>query len=298
MSRVQGGALSSSTPPTPPRIFPLPATAQADANGVAGEHEGGIADADDELPLSAVARRLRHCVGPAADSPDKVRRQVLECAQTLERLQTRLLRQRAVNLRMECEWLDARDEIAALRRELHGTQAGELQALHQAQHDSLTALPNRSHFQARLADMLGGDMRQPPPLAVFFLDLDAFKPINDHHGHDAGDETLRIVAQRLRRSMRATDLVCRFGGDEFACLLAATMSRAQLAQLAAKLVQTVAAPLKVGALEFRVRPSVGIATCPDDGVTAAALLKRADTAMYRAKRHQLGYAFYDARADA
>ena len=92
-------------------------------------------------------------------------------------------------------------------------------------------------------------------------------------------------------------MVCRMGGDEFACLLTEVLSREQLSHLACKLFDAVSAPLKIGALELTVRPSIGIAVCPADGATADGLLRNADSAMYHAKRQQLGYAFFDAAHD-
>jgi len=188
--------------------------------------------------------------------------------------------------------------LAAARIELVEARLGERRARHLAQHDSLTALPNRSHFSERLDQALRGDDEQAPALAVLFLDLDGFKPINDRHGHDAGDTLLRIVAERLSRSVRSQDMVCRLGGDEFACMLNAPRDREHLSQLATKLFAAVSAPLTVGGVQISVKPSIGIAVCPSDGDTSATLLKRADSAMYRAKRRQLGFAFFDRRADS
>jgi diguanylate cyclase (GGDEF)-like protein len=199
--------------------------------------------------------------------------------------------------RLQTELQAAHRDLSEARHELVGTRAGERRARHMAQHDELTTLPNSGFFRDRLDQALSPDAPRAPALAVLYLDLDGFKPINDQHGHDTGDELLRIVAQRLRRSVRAEDMVCRLGGDEFACLLSDPMGRDQLSQLASKLFDTIAAPLQVGALELSVRPSIGIAVCPADGNTAASLLKRADTAMYRAKRRQLGFAFFDRRTD-
>jgi diguanylate cyclase (GGDEF)-like protein len=227
-----------------------------------------------------------------------VRETALDCLQALEQLHATLARERGCTEPLERQLRQARAALAATRIELAGTQVGERRARHLAQHDSLTSLPNRRYFRARLDDALHPHEQPAPALAVLFLDLDGFKPINDRHGHDTGDELLRIVAQRLSRSVRAEDMVCRLGGDEFACLLADPMGREQISHLASKLFDAVSAPLKVGALELSVRPSIGIAVCPTDGDTAAALLKRADSAMYRAKRRQMGFAFFDRRADA
>jgi diguanylate cyclase (GGDEF)-like protein len=255
--------------------------------------------ADDwNLLFDAVTSRLRRSVLGTSEAPAAVGDTVLDCLQALEQLHTALAQERVCSERIERELLQARAALAMAHIELVGTQAGERRARHLAQHDGLTALPNRSYFNARLDDALRPGDHAAPGLAVLYIDLDGFKPINDRHGHATGDEMLRIVAQRLSHSIRAGDTVCRIGGDEFACLLSRPMGREQLSQLAAKLFDAVSAPLKVGALELQVRPSIGIAVCPTDGETATALLTRADTAMYRAKRRQMGYAFFDRHADA
>ena len=240
--------------------------------------------ADWELLLDAVKTRLTSSAGSAPA--------VFDCVHDLDLLQGLLAHDLGRLQRLELELFDTQTAVAQARAELAGTRAGEQRARHLAQHDSLTQLPNRSHFRERLDDALGlGDpLRQP--LAVLYLDLDGFKPINDRHGHDAGDELLRIVAARLARAVRAGDMVSRLGGDEFACLLADLPGRQQLCQLACKLFDAVSAPVKVGKLRLTVRPSIGIAICPTDGATTDALLKSADVAMYAAKRDRTGYAFF------
>jgi diguanylate cyclase len=257
-----------------------------------------ICTQDRELLFGAVTCRLRDSVGGTSGASAALRSTVLECVQALEQLHAALEQDLDRARRSEGELLQVQSALAMAQAELVGTRDGERRARHQAEHDALTALPNRTCFQSRLDDALVPVDQAPPGLAVLFLDLDGFKPINDRHGHAAGDEILRIVAKRLSRCVRAEDLVCRLGGDEFACLLADPMGREQLSQLAAKLFDAVSAPLQVGVLQLTVRPSIGIAICPHDGDTAEALLKRADSAMYRAKRRQLGFAFFDRRADA
>jgi diguanylate cyclase (GGDEF)-like protein len=160
-------------------------------------------------------------------------------------------------------------------------------ARHLAFHGSLTSLPNRDFFRERLDHALAHAEPERQVLALLYFDVDGFKPINDAHGHDAGDELPRIVAARLTRAARAEDLVGRLGGDEFACLLGGLAGREHV----------VSAPIQIGKLELSVRPSIGIAMCTAHGVTAEALLKSADSAMYHAKRHQTGYAFFDQCAD-
>ncbi|MBP6251911.1 MAG: GGDEF domain-containing protein [Rubrivivax sp.] len=264
--------------------------------------ESNVAIQDWDAMLSAVKHRLTltatqssHVLGgtllPAGDT--RVQTVVLECVSALDQLHLTLRHELGRCQQLELEVFDAESALAQARAELLGTQAGERRARHLARHDDLTSLPNRGHFMERLAHALDLEAPRRRALAVLYLDLDGFKLINDRHGHDAGDQLLRIVAARLRRALRAEDLVSRLGGDEFACLLADLPGRERLCRLAGKLFEAVAAPVKVGALELAVRPSIGIATCPADGVTGAQLLKHADTAMYRAKRQRSGYAFFD-----
>lgn len=272
---------------------------------LAGRRSATDRDAQDHaMLLAAIAGRLRACVDSVPVAPEAVRDLVHDCARALEQLRPGLTQDRGYGERIERELQEVRSALAAARLELAGTREGERRALHLADHDALTALPNRNCFQNRLDQALAKCTSGSRPssgqkaLAVLFLDLDDFKPINDRHGHQTGDELLRIVAQRFSRAVRAGDLVCRLGGDEFACLLTSPMGHEQLSQVASKLFDAISAPLVVGHLELTVRPSIGIAVSPDDGDTAATLLQRADIAMYRAKRRQLGYSFFDASVDA
>jgi diguanylate cyclase len=249
--------------------------------------------------LGAVTGRLRTSVSDAAaDHPlGRVRADVLECVLALDHLQHTLRHELARRHALELELVDAQTALARARAELQGTQAGERQARHLAAHDALTTLPNRQRFRERLDLALGPQWLQSRGLAVLYLDLDGFKPINDRHGHAMGDEVLRIVATRLTRALRAEDMVSRQGGDEFACLVTNGLDREQLARLACKLIDIVAAPLTVGELQLTVAASIGIAMCSTHGCTSAALLENADAAMFRAKRLRSGHAFFDDEAD-
>jgi len=259
---------------------------------------------DHDMLMGAVSSRLRALVhtSPAASEP--LQEAVRDCAQALELLRPALVQERFCGQRIERELQELRRALAAARLELAGTRDGERRALHMADHDGLTALPNRNFFQTRLNEALASPAvsvnadAQAPALAVLFLDLDDFKPINGKHGHQTGDELLRIVAQRLSRSVRGGDVVCRLGSDEFACLLFSPMGREQLSHVASKLFDAISAPFSIGPLQLTVRPSIGIALSPQDGKTTATLLQRADTAMNRAKRRQLGYTFFDGKVDA
>lgn len=250
--------------------------------------------------LLAVKTRLRQLVGqrrvtesglPVNDVQAQVQGGVLECATALDQLQATLVHALGRSLQIERELRDTQAALGRARTELAGTRAGERHARHLALHDGLTQLPNQRHFRDRLASSLSAEAGQT--LAVLYLDLDGFKAINDTHGHDTGDELLRIVAARLARAVRGGDLVGRVGGDEFACLLCGALTHEQLQHLACKLFDAVATPVRVGLLTLSVSPSIGIASCPADGTTAEALLRGADAAMYRAKRLRTGYSFVE-----
>ena len=160
----------------------------------------------------------------------------------------------------------------------------EEQVRHQAEHDALTGLPNRILFLDRLHQALATWRRQRDRCAVMFLDLDKFKPINDHHGHQAGDAVLREVAARLRACVRRVDTISRLGGDEFVVLLADIKGADQAAHVAGAVTQAVARPIDVGGQQVALSVSIGIALCPDDGDEVEALLHHADVAMYHAKQ--------------
>jgi diguanylate cyclase (GGDEF)-like protein len=190
-----------------------------------------------------------------------------------------------------------RADLADVRSELARTRAIEARARHLSLHDGLTSLPNRSYFLDGLGSALARSGPQAPTIAVLYLDLDAFKAINDMHGHDVGDEVLMIIAARLSRAVRAGDMMSRIGGDEFACLPDPTLNWKQLGCLARNLIDVVSAPLRIRTLGLCVRPSIGIAIYPADGATAGELLASADHAMYRAKRDRAGFSFADRKPE-
>jgi diguanylate cyclase (GGDEF)-like protein/PAS domain S-box-containing protein len=156
-----------------------------------------------------------------------------------------------------------------------------------AYYDSLTQLPNRSLFQDRLHSALLQAGRNGQWLALIFLDLDRFKPINDSLGHAAGDRMLKEVAQRLKACVNPDDTVARMGGDEFTLLLQPRASRelalSQASQVAEGILTQLAQPFVLQGREFFVSASIGIALSPQDGSESSQLMKNADTAMYHAK---------------
>lgn len=180
--------------------------------------------------------------------------------------------------------------ITAMTIKLAATTADVSSARYQSFHDGLTSLPNRQLFLSTLNTLLSDRRRKHDQLAIMYLDLDGFKSVNDLHGHQFGDKVLNIVGARLLRSLRAQDMVCRMGGDEFACLLMDVPNPKQLCAIASKLHAIISAPADVGEREITISPSIGIAVYPGDGTTAHDLLKSADLAMYTAKRLRSGYA--------
>ncbi|AGX87628.1 bifunctional diguanylate cyclase/phosphodiesterase [Candidatus Symbiobacter mobilis] len=148
--------------------------------------------------------------------------------------------------------------------------------------DVLTALPNRSLLNERIARTLTEAGRRKEHLCLMFLDLDHFKYINDTLGHSVGDQFLVLLARRMQQTVREQDTVARLGGDEFILLLPNTDGRGA-ARVAEKLLQAVSQPAAVGAHELCITPSIGIAVYPEDGHDADTLLQHADIAMYRAK---------------
>ena len=154
-------------------------------------------------------------------------------------------------------------------------------AMHRAFHDSLTGLPNRALFLDRLELAHARARRSGLPIAVLFMDLDAFKNVNDSLGHAAGDELLVLVAGRLRRCLRPADTAARFGGDEFAVLLEDLDAPAAAATVAQRVLDALRAPFLIQGQEVLVGASIGIASSAHPG--SDDLLRNADLAMYRAK---------------
>lgn len=162
-------------------------------------------------------------------------------------------------------------------------QRREAEVRHQALHDELTGLPNRACFGARLGESLAQAARRGRQGALLFVDLDRFKNVNDSLGHAAGDDLLKQVAGRIGTCLRAGDLLFRMGGDEFTIIVGEIDTPDAAAQVARRIVGTVARPLEVHGHPVDVGASIGIALFPEDGDTAEALLKHADAAMYRSK---------------
>src|SRR5262249_6683000 len=155
--------------------------------------------------------------------------------------------------------------------------------LHEASHDSLTALANRALFRDRVDRELRRAEAAQPTLTVLFLDLDGFKEVNDSLGHASGDKLLVQVADRLRACVRPEDTVARLGGDEFAVLIADESSEGAGVAVAERITNALRAPFRLGGREIEVGASIGISATDQDVEDADHLLRNADLAMYRAK---------------
>jgi len=160
-------------------------------------------------------------------------------------------------------------------------------------HDSTTGLPNRDLFDDRLTHAIALAKRHTWMLAVMFLDLDRFKCVNDTHGHAVGDRVLKEVAKRLLQNAREEDTVCRNGGDEFLYLLMNPQNIENIERIAATLLRAIGQPVDVGDQQSVIAASIGIAVYPADGTTGEQLIRNADVAMYRAKKHSSGFRFFE-----
>ncbi len=199
-----------------------------------------------------------------------------------------------------------KDEIGLLARSFNEMQVeikahlGELYASkqqldHLARHDTLTGLPNRMMFYDTLEHEMASMRRAGKQLAVFFIDLDRFKEINDNLGHAVGDEVLRIAARRLKSMVREVDTVARLGGDEFMILLSGLEDVLHLSAIAEKIIDGASRPIQVGPHELQVSASIGISLYPRDATNTADLVHKADLAMYQSKADgRNAYRFYAA----
>lgn len=176
-------------------------------------------------------------------------------------------------------------------------QAAERAELrHLAEHDPLTALPNRTLFFDRLRQALAQAEREGGTLAVLFIDLDHFKEVNDRFGHTTGDHLLQAIGERLCGAVRDMDTVCRFAGDEFTAILPGLSGRGTAAEVARKLLDGLNPPLELAGESLHITCSIGIALYPEAGCSTDGLAAQADAAAYRAKEAGRNtFAFADCR---
>ncbi|MFZ0723222.1 MAG: EAL domain-containing protein [Xanthobacteraceae bacterium] len=186
----------------------------------------------------------------------------------------------------------------ATHKDITEQRRAEARIEYMAHHDALTDLPNRSRLYLQLRQTLTR-LKRGEQVAVFGLDLDRFKDVNDAYGHAVGDLLLKAVAGRLRQCVRDTDMVARLGGDEFAIMQAGTSQPIDATSLASRLIEVVGAPYELAGDQVTVELSIGIALAPGDGLDPDQLLKNADMALYRAKSNGHGlYRFFEPEMDA
>jgi diguanylate cyclase (GGDEF)-like protein/PAS domain S-box-containing protein len=200
-------------------------------------------------------------------------------------------------LTVEGHWTLVRDDhdqpksILAINTDITERKATDARIRSLALYDTLTGLPNRTLFADRLTQALATFERSGKGLALLFMDLNRFKEINDTQGHGVGDQVLVKVARRFHAALREDETLARLAGDEFVVIAEGADAQAA-ALIADRLERALAEPIATRGHAFSVGLSIGIAACPDDGVTMEDLLKRADIAMYRAKAAGGGHVFY------
>ena len=156
---------------------------------------------------------------------------------------------------------------------------------YQAHHDALTGLTNRILFEDRLNIAILKVKRNKTKVAIFFIDLDKFKPINDKFGHKAGDFVLKTVAQRVQKMIRKEDTLSRIGGDEFTIIMENIINVDDIVVLSEKIIDVINKPINFQGKILTVSASIGVSISPDDSIHADTLLKYADDAMYLAKNN-------------
>ncbi len=174
--------------------------------------------------------------------------------------------------------------ITAMIEDIDERKRLEADLVHRTNHDALTMLPNREHFYARLRDARIDAQALGLGLGVVFIDIDNFKDVNDSLGHDSGDDLLRAVAGRLRTGLRPSDVVARYGGDEFLVLMDAVAEARDVAQLAWRLANALRAPFDLEGRSVSVTASFGVAHSTDPEAPDEDLVRKADAAMYAAKQ--------------
>ena len=249
---------------------------------------------------------LLHQVEKALAQNESVEERIRECMSELLEVNNALAQEISDRNRLSRELMDTLQKLSGSQDALSGAQdiweiATEVieEAKNRALHDFATGIPNRELFHDRLARALALARRHDWDLAVMFIDLDRFKPVNDTYGHAVGDRVLQKMAQRLQEQARSEDTICRYGGDEFLYLLVNPQGMDNIQRIAHKVFDRISQILIIDGLALTVEPSIGIALYPDDGSTGHEVVTKADAAMYRAKEKKAGYIFFnDIKDDA
>jgi diguanylate cyclase (GGDEF)-like protein len=214
--------------------------------------------------------------------------QVAEAASDLKEVNAKLVEEVTERVAIESKLADMTLELVETRKELSKSYCREEEARQIAFQDALTGLPNRLLSDQFLDHELTHAKRHNSKLALMLIDVDKFKSINDSYGHDVGNNVLVIIANRLKDFVREEDIVSRWGGDEFVCILLDVKENKDAVCKAGIIRDQIAKPFKVAEMVFSIQVSIGIAIYPEDGETADSLFKNADRAMYKAKKTERG----------
>ncbi len=206
-----------------------------------------------------------------------------------------------VAVELSCQPIDylGRPATVVALRDLTDRKRDEARIRHLARHDALTNLPNRYNLQERLDIALDTAAQEGNAIAVVYIDLDRFKPVNDLHGHAAGDALLVQASKRILAEIRPTDTLARIGGDEFVMILTSQPQPEKASIVATRIIEALRRPFQVEGHRIEIGASVGVSLYPEDGADADALMRAADAAMYRAKEEGRGAVrFYEAAMNA
>ena len=301
---VVGSMLEIDFPSAVQFIKPFDANASKVLKALAAMDDRAIANAERQAEASAaLAERTRLTVAAVAVTVSFL---LFALAVLLTRATVRSVRQIAHATTLvasgeqvlDIAGLTREDELGTIVQSLGAFQANIAQIAFLAHHDPLTSLPNRILFRDRVMQALRM-LDRGRRFALFFLDLDHFKQVNDTLGHPVGDGLLKQVAERLLASARDGDTVARLGGDEFAILLPGVENNTDAGRLAQRILEVIRSPYDVTGYQVNISTSIGIAFAPADGVNPDKLLKNADTALYRAKQDTRGdCCFFDPAMDA
>ena len=263
----------------------------APAEGGGAERKDGVADVmeDGEDHKVSAAMRTLALLNAQADAVrtdlSNLRREFVKAQQDFNGLRTAQLMEVNEQLVLAAVHADTAAQTAV-------SSLDELARF--SQHDELTGAPNRTLMLDRIVSALAMAQRRGHRVGILFIDLDGFKQINDSLGHAVGDQVLQIAARRMQGAVRESDTVSRHSGDEFLVLLAEMAEPADAAPIAAKILASLGAPARIGTNTLHLSASIGITVFPEDGTEPAALIGRADEAMYRAKKRAPGeYEFYE-----
>jgi len=214
---------------------------------------------------------------------EEIEQKLVKAADDLHHVNAELAKAVAERIEIESELVDKRHDLSEVYAALSKSQSQEEDAIYIGLHDALTELPNRLLFEQRLDYGLIQAERHGWKLAILFIDLDKFKDINDTYGHQIGDQVLMLVANRLKVFVRGEDMVSRWGGDEFVCILLNVNLEAGVISLAEKIVAHIAEECEFDGIVLSISATIGIAIYPQDGETADVLFKNVDRAMYKSK---------------